>query len=94
MRDSCSAMVPAAAGGAQSGRAGAPAARVPVTVPVAAGYADFEVLHAGRVYPDGDAAALVREQLERVLRQAARLGLVVFVGPDGVRVVRAPEAAR
>ncbi len=43
---------------------------------------DFEVLHAGRTHPDGDSAALIREQLQRVLREAERLKLHCFVEPS------------
>lgn len=42
---------------------------------------DFEVLHAGRIYPDGNPAELIREQLQRVLRQAEQQGFVVLVQP-------------
>lgn len=53
---------------------------------------DFEVLHFGRIHPDGNPAALIREQLQRVLREAERQGLRAFVEPawDGhaVSVVR------
>ncbi len=55
---------------------------------------DFEVLHAGRVYPDGNPAELIREQLLRVLRQAERQGFCAFVQPaqqgHAVSVVRVP----
>ena len=55
---------------------------------------DFEVLHAERVYPDGDEAAQIREQLQRVLRQADRAGMCCFVKPapqgNDVSVVRVP----
>lgn len=43
---------------------------------------DFEVLHAGRTRPDGDPAALIREQLQRVLREAERLKLQCFIEPS------------
>ena len=56
---------------------------------------DFEVLHAGRVYPDGDAAALIREQLQRVLREAERIGVFFFVEPVAAKhevcLTRAPR---
>ena len=55
---------------------------------------DFEVLHSARVYPDGDPAAQIREQLQRVLREAVRQGFraVVQPAPQGhaVSVVRVP----
>lgn len=55
---------------------------------------DFEVLHAGRTHPDGDAAALIREQLQRVLREAERQGFCAIVQPapqgHAVSVVRLP----
>lgn len=55
---------------------------------------DFEVLHAERVYPDGDPAAHLREQLQRLLREADRQGVALFVvaGLDGQRAqaVRKP----
>lgn len=58
---------------------------------------DFEVLHAERVYPDGDPAAYLREQLQRLLREADRQGVALFVvaSPDGQRAqaVRKPMGA-
>ena len=54
---------------------------------------DFEVLHAGRIYPDGNPAAEIRERLQRLVREASDRGFVVFVDPDGIRVIRRPEAA-
>ncbi len=55
---------------------------------------DFEVLHAARVYPDGDPAAQIREQLQRVLREAERAGFTCIVQPapqgHAVSVVRVP----
>lgn len=58
---------------------------------------DFEVLHAGRIYPDGNPAELIREQLQRVLREAERAGMCAFVQPaqagHAVQVVRLPGRA-
>lgn len=59
---------------------------------------DFEVLHAERVYPDGDPAAYLREQLQRLLRQAERQGVALFIAaaPDGgqrAQAVRKPVGA-
>lgn len=58
---------------------------------------DFEVLHAERVYPDGDEAAQIREHLLRVLRQAELAGMCCFVQPaqggHAVSVLPAPVGA-
>jgi hypothetical protein len=53
----------------------------------------FEVIDAGRIYPDADPTAQVREQLQRVIRDAEASGLLVFVAPgnDGIKVIRKPE---
>lgn len=56
---------------------------------------DLEVLHAGRVYPDGDPVAVLREKAEDLLREAQRLGLWVLAcngAQPVVQVSRAPRA--
>lgn len=57
----------------------------------------FEILSAQQVHPDGDAAADIREQLQRVLREAERAGMCAFVQPaqrgHAVSVVRVPGRA-
>lgn len=55
---------------------------------------DFEVLHTGRVHPDGDPLAHCRDQLQRLISAASRDGVILFVGPEQVaQAVRRPEAA-
>ena len=55
---------------------------------------DVEVLHAGRVHPDGDPLAHYRDQLQRLISAASRDGVILFVGPDQTaQAVRRPEAA-
>jgi hypothetical protein len=85
------AALSAAAGVGRRGNASATAGlRIRGSMPV------IEVLHAERVYPDGDPAAHLREQLQRLLREAERQGVALFIvaSPDGgqrAQAVRKPR---
>lgn len=56
---------------------------------------DFEVIHAGRIYPEGDPLADLRAKADELLREADRLGLWVLAcngAQPVVQVARAPRA--